>query len=352
LRHKVDAGRKNFYDLTALDAISKDDPAYIYMEEAYAQIESILKQAVKKKKIPEDTRSPLLRACQLGDLAEAGKLLLEHKDDPAYVNQTNEWGVAAIHIAMKQRNIDLLRLVVEFDANPHQPGRQSDKDRAFPVQIAAENGFLEGIKYLVDEMGFDLWPDKTRPAEDLLFHTDSLQVMKYLVEEKHLDPGKAVKPDGMDLLLHCEMENKPLPLVEYLIEHGIDLDEEREYNPVHEEGEPDEPDVDEFGSDLPSAEMRKVYGGLPLIRVSFNAQAEFVDLYLRHDASPLALNSHNNSAYNAISDLKNPQREFNELSYRQISRMLQKAIEGSYGVPEPEETPESDKQPPAPGPQP
>ncbi len=352
LRHKVDPTRKNFYDLTALDAISKDDPAYIYMEEAYTQIESILKQAAKKHKMPADTRSPFLRACQLGDLAEAGKILLEHKDDPAYVNQTNEWGVAAIHIAMKQRNIDLLRLVVECGANPYQPGRHSDKERGFPVEIAAENGFLEGIRYLVDEKGFELWPDKKRPAEDLLFHANSLQIMKYFVEEKHLDPSKAVKPDGMDLLLHCEMENKPLPLVEYIIENGIDLNEEREYSPVREEGEPEEPDSDEFGNELPSAELRKEYGGLPLVRVSFNAQAELVDLYLRHDANPLTPNSRNNSAYNAISDPKNPQREFNEVSYRQISRMLQKAIEGTYGVPEPDEPSKSEGDPPAPGLQP
>lgn len=352
LRHKVDAKQKNFYDLTALDAISKDDPAYIYMEEAYTQIEAILKQVIKKDVIPEDGRHPFLRACQRGDLAEAGKLLLEHKDDPAYVNQANEWGTAAIHIAMKQRNIDLLRLVVECGANPHQPGRLSDKNKAYPVQIAAENGFLEGIKYLVDEMGFELWPDKNRPAEDLLFHANTLQVMKYFVEEKHLDPAKAVKPDGMDLLLHCEIENKPLPLVEYIIENGVDLNEEREYNPVQEEGEPEEPDSDEFGNELPSREMLKEYGGLPLVRVSFNAQAEFVDLYLRHDAKPLEPNSHNNSAYNAISDPKNPMKEFNEISYRQISRMLQKAIEGTYGVPEPDEPTASDAAPSAPNPKP
>ncbi len=102
-----------------------------------------------------------------------------------------------------------------------------------------------------------------------------------------------------------------------------------------------------FGNRLPSPELRAKYDGLPLVRAAFNANAVLVDLYLRHDASPMAYNSKGNSAFDAISDRKNPMYEFNEVSYRQISRMLQKSMEGTYGIP-----PMKDTAPPPDGPAP
>ncbi len=207
LRHGADAEQENDYGLTAADAISEKDPSYIYMQEQYAQISAILDLAAEGTK-PKDTRSKLLRACQLGDLAKVGKLLEAHKDDPEYINQTDEWGISAIHIAMKQRNIDLLRLLVESGADPYQTASHAKKFSDLPVEIAAETGFLEGIKYLVDERGFDLWPIKDRPAEDLLFSAGTIQVLRYLVEEKGLKPQLAIRENGEDLLRHCGDDRK------------------------------------------------------------------------------------------------------------------------------------------------
>jgi ankyrin repeat protein len=345
LRHGADAEQENDYGLTAADAVSKKDPNYVYMQEQYAQIESILELAAEKHTLPKDTRSKLLRACQLGDLAKVGKLLEAHKGNRDYINQSNEWGISAIHVAMKTRNMDLLRLLVEYGADPYQAASHSEKFADLPVEIAAENGFLEGIKYLAEEKGFDLWPIRDRPAEDLLFSAGTIQVLRYLVEEKGLKPELAIRENGEDLLRHSETMEKPPAFIEYLLNHGIDLNVEHEYSLEKEDGEPPDDEADMFGNELPPANLRAKYDGLPLVRAAFNANAVLVDIYLRHDANPMGYISKGsgkgNAALDAISDKTNPMYEFNEVSYRQISRMLQKSMEGTYGVPPPPESPAS-----------
>ena len=348
LRHGADAEQENDYGLTAADAISKKDPNYIYSREKYAQIAEILELAAENNILPKDTRSKLLRACHLGDLAKVGKLLQGHEDDPDYINQTDEEGISAIHIAMQTRNMDLLRLLVESGADPYQTASHSKKFSDLPVEIAAENGFLEGIKYLVDEKGFKLWPIKDRPAEDLLFSAGTIQVLRYLVEEKGLKPALAIRANGEDLLRHSETLEKPPAFIEYLLDHGIDLNVEHEYSLKKADGDPPDDEADMFGNPLPSPALRAKYDGLPLIRAAFNANAVLVDLYLRHDANPMQYYK-GNSAFDALSDKANPLRKFNEVSYLQISRMLQKSMEGTYGIPPPPEPPPAAGSP-APGP--
>jgi ankyrin repeat protein len=344
LRHKANPKNENVHGKTALDAVSEEDPAYEFLQEQFSQIKTLLEGAIEEKIIPKDHRRKLLRACQLGDLATAERLLESHKDDPDYVNRVDEWDTSAVHIAMKTRNLDLLKLLVKYNADVYQLRSYNKNLGNLPVETAAANGFLEGIKFLVEEKGLKLWPVKDRPAEDLLFSAGTLQVLKYLVEKQNLDPHKALRENGEDLLLAFEMGQNPLPMIEYILNHGVDLSEEHDYKPVHVDGDPEEDTVDMFGNDLPSAEMKKEYGGLPLVRVAFNANAPLVDLYLRYQADPMQRNNggEGNSAIDALCETSNPQREFNKAAYRQIGKMLNKALAGGYGEP----------QPPAPSPQP
>jgi ankyrin repeat protein len=299
LRHGASPLQKNRHGKDAMDAAQdKRSPDREEHEEDYAEIQDILSNAAEEKPIPDSRENPFVAACARNDVEEVYRRLKKGESP----NQLDSEGMAGIHVAIKAHNFELFELLVHFDANPHQHigGDESDLTA---VELAIEEGFLDGLKHL-DEKGVQLVARTGRPLEELLFHAlmrkDNILTLRWLVEDKILDPRDAIARDGLDILSESEGNDRYLTYTEYLLQAGMDP---REEAPVRTRSYY-LPDIEIPGHE--SGPNKGKYASLPLVRACYAIEPDLADLYLDYGADPLAWNRHNNSPWDAITDPTNP----------------------------------------------
>jgi ankyrin repeat protein len=105
---------------------------------------------------------------------------------------------------------DICKLLIEHGANPHAANENT-------LRMAAEDGVLEMVKYLVEEHNCDIHAEDEY-AIGLAASNGFLDVVMYLIEK-----GADVNADGAYPLLEAA-ENGHYEIVYYLLENGIDFE--------------------------------------------------------------------------------------------------------------------------------
>lgn len=223
-------------------------------------------------------------------------------------------GKAAIHIAVETKNEELLRLLGNRGANLFLRDASGRGDN--PLQMAIRNGFAAGVRYLADEMNvLERWPAAERVENILVDAVESpdpenaVAMLRYLIEEKHLDWRKARSVTNLDLL-QCSELRPTGHVTDYLLSLGWNLNEDS--GPVvwlddNSEQEFAESLSDKFGgaagSFLNRIQEKKqfddLYGGTPLNRVICEEDMARVKLYLNHHADPWCPNRYGKTAIDA-----------------------------------------------------
>ncbi len=169
-------------------------------------------------------RNRFLRACALGALPTVESMLEAGED----IDQMDQDGNNAVSIAIVNHNLPLLKLLAK--RNTADMTRMVDKPSGnmfFPVELAIMSGFTEGLRFMVDEVGVPLQSAQMRGRNMLLFHAlqtaaQHPDALRYLVEEKHLNPRHARFNDNYNLLHKAEDEDADPAIVEYLLRKGVD----------------------------------------------------------------------------------------------------------------------------------
>jgi ankyrin repeat protein len=311
LRHGGDPMIRNAHGKNALDAIQEGwNPEADEYRDEFDETKHLLEAAAFNQVIPTKEENPFVLACAMGDLEEVHRRL-EADEDP---DQMNGDGMAGVHVAMETHDLALLKLLADYRADLRlHIGRE--ETNLTPAELGIEEGFYQGLDFL-DSRGVKLEARPGRPADELLFHAlvrnDNILTLRWLVEEKGLDPRKAVARDGLDLLSESEYANRYLTYTEYLMLAGMDPNEEA---PVRERHAAD--DDDRFDT-----KRSEPYKSLPLVRSAFNAEAALVQLYLDYNADPLKWNRNNNSAWDAATDKQNPNLRKHRRDFEEVRKLL------------------------------
>ncbi len=262
----------------ALDAINEglEPDADEYRDES-DETKHLLEAAAFGEVIPTKEENPFVLACAMGDLHEVHRRL-ESDEDP---DQMDGNGMAGVHIAMETHDLELLQLLAEYRANL-RAHIGHDESNLSVAELGMEEGFYEGLNFL-DKRGIKLEARPGRPIDELLFHplvrNDNILTLRWMVEVKGLDPRKAVAQDGLDLLSESEYANSYLTYTEYLLQKGVDPNEEAPVREYHGSDDDDQ-----------SGHKRSRQYSLPLVRAAFNAEAGLAQLYIDYKANPLKWN--------------------------------------------------------------
>jgi len=90
-------------------------------------------------------------ACYAGYSGRVLTLLLQHKNDPDFVNESNEKVVGKpLIFAIHAGHVKIVELLIKHKANP----MLYTKVRGAPLTVAAENGNLQIIQLLLDNLSF------------------------------------------------------------------------------------------------------------------------------------------------------------------------------------------------------
>ena len=157
------------------------------------------------------TADPLIQAASYG-LLDVLTLLV--KELGAEVNNSNENGTTALHAAAMQGQVTAARcLVKEFGANINQPS----KDGVTPTQAAAQIGNVHVLRCLVEGLGADI----TGGYSLSLFiaaGNGHLECVQYLVEDLGVDINHAASDNVTALIVASFF--KHTKLVRWLIKNG------------------------------------------------------------------------------------------------------------------------------------
>jgi hypothetical protein len=252
--------------------------------------------------------------------AEIFKHIDEYHEAKKKFPWLESYGKAAIHIAMESMNEPLLRLLGERNADIYLAAQSGDKRE--PLQIGIKKGFMTGIRYLTDEkQALEHWPDREKGPESLLIDSaeipdssNAIAMLRFFIEEKHLDWRKARSVTNLSLLHRSELR-RTTEVTEYLLDLDWDLGEDT--GPViwldDEEADSDFTEtVNKIfrasGGTGPSFQERireqkkldDLFGGLPLNRVAWEGDMPRVKLYLAHGANPFTPNMQGQNAFDAV----------------------------------------------------
>lgn len=185
----------------------------LYQREPYVKtlIRQTLRDEASGRKIAEKT---LYVAALHGHYAVAQFLL----EMGANASAATAMGTP-IYAAVKCGKLDMVRLVVSYDANYRIKGGFS------PVYIACVEGKLNILKYLVN-IGADLYTFDNPPLVFTACSAGRLDVLKYLMQEMDYDVHRtvngedAMKTDGKDTLLYTACQRGKVNIARYLMHQG------------------------------------------------------------------------------------------------------------------------------------
>jgi len=102
--------------------------------------------------------------------------LYDSESPDRLANKPNFRGYSPLYIACKNGNSELMKLLLEFKANPFQLCRVSPKQKESILLVAARWGHLDIVKYLLSDKF--TWPEKEiKKAHN---ETANIQTKKYL----------------------------------------------------------------------------------------------------------------------------------------------------------------------------
>ncbi len=199
------------------------------------KLETKLEREFHKAKGPEEVREIINNLCNKHNekiikglsllvlcysREDCPELIKELVDDPKVnINTKGMLERTPLMYACIYQDLDTIKYLVDHGANIYDVGQ--DKDEA--LILAFQRGDLEIAKYFIEEKGVD--PFRKSSDGGTLLHCAAwgrnLELIKYLVEEKKLDINAKNCANETILKFACAAGN--LEVVQYLVENGADI---------------------------------------------------------------------------------------------------------------------------------
>ncbi|KAF7358495.1 P-loop containing nucleoside triphosphate hydrolase protein [Mycena venus] len=160
--------------------------------------------------------SPLSLCSTMGYTAGVGSLLIKHN---ASVDQADEDGTTALHLASSQGHLDIVQLLIEHSASADQ----ADKDGKTALHLALSWGHLDIVQLLIEHSAS---VDQADNYGTTLLHLASSKgyhdVGQLLIE--HSTSVNQADKDGRTAL-HRASSMGHLNIVQLLMEHSVSIDQ-------------------------------------------------------------------------------------------------------------------------------
>lgn len=252
----------------------------------------------------------------------------------------NTFGATALEMAARTRNLEMLKLLYEAGANP-APRDPWHEDRAHSViGTAIRAGFVEGVRYLVDEQGLALKDEEERSDAWLLVSAigeeGSVDMLRYLVEEKGLDLREKTE-NGVTSAARANDRSTPPEFLEYIYSKGGVPSGTQHIWPKMklEFAESAKKDLENLtGDDFSSLEgamkfMERYTGHSTLLNGAvFNGNIEKVRIHLKYGADPLEKDDKGVDALGVLARLKTARSVFGYWEeHEEIESLINDALE-------------------------
>ncbi len=156
-------------------------------------------------------QAPLVEAAEDNNLDEVKRLI---EEDKVEINQEDDEGYTALQRAAGFGYKKIVEYLISKNADVDFAGDV----RQTPLIIAAANGQLDIVKYLIEQCHANIHPQNERNATLLMFASagGNKEVVKYLVEECKINVNQGDIKGNTALALASQGEH--LDVVKYLIE--------------------------------------------------------------------------------------------------------------------------------------
>lgn len=302
--------------------------------------------------IIKNKSNPFLVACVESDFAElerrlkAGESVHQHGEVWVRDEQGREYSKfvsedSAVAVAMILCDFPLLKFLMERGANPYIEKENPDSSSWNAIRSGIMSGFIEGIRYVVDEKGFKLWPyEEGNPSillHTCILHSSSMPMFRYLVEEKRLSP-KNMGGGGRDVLFYsdkayhlalirhnpqaCSFQDE---LLRYLVDNGTSPDSQTHHQGIRGVKVPGLSSPGIGVEELSDLNFLNIYNTTGLIRNALYGHVDRVALYLSLGADPLYCDERGHTAFDACSEERYSWHD--PMVHSQIKARLSAAVE-------------------------
>lgn len=133
----------------------------------------------------------------------------------------NPAAYTALHIAVINKHEAAMRALCDLGADPHQ----MDAEKRTPLNIAGWNGFLAGVKYLMEEIPAEVENEaalqsRTQALFDALFY-DHKETADYLIASGKVDMNRPTRSG--EYILQAALQGSKSDMAEKVIEAGADV---------------------------------------------------------------------------------------------------------------------------------
>lgn len=194
-----------------------------------------------------DGRTPLhLAVCE--GRAEVVRLLIDNLAD---INEQDTlFGKTPLHLAVEKNRTEIIRLLLDHNADVNTIGRFGKT----PLHIAITTGSIEIVRLLTDNgANVDFKDDFGETLHDVAAHKGNQEIITLLRENgacfnskdenggpasMHLERGRhhndhskvLCTEEGGKTFLHAAVQERNLPVIKFLLEHGAYVDAKDQYN--------------------------------------------------------------------------------------------------------------------------
>lgn len=177
-------------------------------------------------------RTALQTAAEMGHAGIVLTLVAVGHADVNTMNDSPEGTYAPMHLAAIGKHENVMRLLIDLGADPHQV----DKQKRTPLNICAWNGHLEGVKLLLDET-----PAETNAEDAALSRAHALYDALFYahddVADHMLDSGKVdmnIRVHGTENMLNAALQGGRSDMAAKVIAAGaeVNITNRQDFSPL------------------------------------------------------------------------------------------------------------------------
>nr|XP_047126785.1 serine/threonine-protein phosphatase 6 regulatory ankyrin repeat subunit A-like [Hydra vulgaris] len=129
---------------------------------------------------------------------------------------TRDYGDTALHLAARRKELNIIRLLVQAEANINQVNLEGQT----PLHIAVAESDVDSVEYLINENASGIIKDKKyRNALHIATEIGNMDIIELLIEKCHIDINELSK-DG-STLVHLAAKSGHVQAMIYFIQKGI-----------------------------------------------------------------------------------------------------------------------------------
>jgi ankyrin repeat protein len=271
-------------------------------------------------------------------------------------NEPNSFGSNGMEMAFQNHNMKLVRMLVEGGADPYFINDHFNKHLSM-LESAIGSGFVEGVKYLLDECGCELaCSDGKSPRNELIMKAiridsmaskdsakdaekaaNALAMLRYLVEEHMLKPDY-VGERNQRPITYANGIGYDSSLLKYFLDKGVKPNFDAKVKPLlklafAEGAKNDVEDItkESFSSFELMMRLSKKYSGTLLAEACFEGDIPKVEILLSYGADPTYADSEGVRAIDLFMDKQFEKSVFwKEDEHGNINKMVAEATKRLY----------------------